>query len=179
MNEIDILEEISEKLEKTGIEYMLTGSLAMNYYANPRMTRDIDIVVSLGVEDIDRVLKLFGTDYYISTEAVEEAIKYNSMFNIIHNESLVKVDFIIRKNEDYRKTEFKRKIKIKFDGFYTFIVSKEDLMISKLLWSKDSHSEMQIRDIKNLMKTGYDEQYLIYWLKELKLIDLFDRLKND
>ena len=46
-NELDIVRDVSVKLDSASIGYMLTGSMAMNYYAQPRMTRDIDVVVAL------------------------------------------------------------------------------------------------------------------------------------
>jgi len=59
MNEIDIVRDMSCRFERAGIPYMLTGSMAMNYYAQPRMTRDIDVVIAIAPEDVDRVLALF------------------------------------------------------------------------------------------------------------------------
>ena len=55
MNEIDIVRDISRRFEQADIAYMLTGSMAMNYYAQPRMTRDIDVVIAIGPEDVGRV----------------------------------------------------------------------------------------------------------------------------
>jgi len=56
--------------------------------------------------------------------------------------------------------------------FTTFIVSKEDLIISKLFWAKDSHSEIQLGDVRNLLTTGYDAAYLQHWTRELDLDNL-------
>lgn len=63
LNELDVLKDVSERLERAGIAYMLTGSVAMNYYAQPRMTRDIDLVVALAPEDGERVRQIFEPDY--------------------------------------------------------------------------------------------------------------------
>src|SRR6187401_3070649 len=54
-NELDIVRDVSRRLEQGGLAYMLTGSMAMNYYAQPRMTRDIDLVVALAPQDTDTV----------------------------------------------------------------------------------------------------------------------------
>lgn len=111
-NELDIMRDVSGRLEGAGIAYMLTGSMAMNYYAHPRMTRDIDIVVALTPAETDRVVALFEADYYVSREAVRNSIAQESIFNLIHNESVIKVDCIIRKNTPYRQTEFERRARI-------------------------------------------------------------------
>ncbi len=152
---------------------MLTGSMAMNYYAQPRMTRDIDIVVALTPRDTDAVVQLFTPDYYVSREAVSSSIMHESLFNLIHNESVIKVDCIVRKRSPYRLIEFKRRQRITIEDFTTWIASKEDLIISKLWWAKDSHSELQLRDVKNLAATGCDAGYIEDWTRELGLLNLW------
>jgi arsenate reductase-like glutaredoxin family protein len=169
MNEIDIVRDISRRFEQASIPYMLTGSMAMNYYAQPRMTRDIDIVIAIGPADVDRVAALFRPDYYVSEENIRESLAHESIFNLIHQESVIKVDCIIRKSSEYRRAEFERREKISINDFATFIVSKEDLIISKLSWARDSHSDVQLSDVRNLLATGYDADYLQRWTRELGL----------
>ena len=174
MNEIDVVRDISRRFDQTGINYMLTGSMAMNYYAQPRMTRDIDIVIAITHEDVERVGALFRPDYYVSEKNIRESLDQEAIFNLIHQESVIKVDCIIRKSSKYRRVEFERRRKICILDFTTLIVSKEDLIISKLLWAKDSHSEIQLGDVKNLLATGYDAVYLQRWTRELGLHTLLE-----
>ncbi|OGQ89221.1 MAG: hypothetical protein A2289_13765 [Deltaproteobacteria bacterium RIFOXYA12_FULL_58_15] len=166
-NEIDIVRDVSTRLERAGIAYMLTGSMAMNYYAQPRMTRDIDVVVELKPSHVDTVVTLFESDYYVPLDAVRSAIAAESMFNVIHQESIIKVDFIVRKSSPYRRVEFERRKRIVIEDFSTWITGKEDLILSKLVWAKDSHSELQLRDVKNLLTTGCDQAYVDRWAAEL------------
>jgi hypothetical protein len=179
MNEIDVIRDVSRKLEGADIPYMLTGSMAMNYFAQPRMTRDIDIVVALAAKDVESIILLFGTDYYVSGESVRESVACESMFNLVHLESMIKVDCIVRKSSEYRRTEFERRQKISLLDFTTWIVSKEDLIISKLFWARDSHSEVQLRDVKNLLATGFDESYLKRWTVDLGLDRLLEECLHD
>jgi hypothetical protein len=177
--EIDIVRDVSNKLDQARIGYMLTGSMAMNYYAQPRMTRDIDVVVAIKPNDVDRVVALFEPEYYVSKESVRESIEHESIFNLIHHESVIKVDCIVRKQNEYRKLEFERRQKVSILDFTTYIVSKEDLIISKLFWAKDSHSEIQLGDVKNLLATDYDEGYLRRWTRQLGLDSLFRECLHD
>ena len=124
---------------------MLTGSVAMSYYAQPRMTRGIDIVVALRSEHVEKVSSLFETEYYVSSQAVLEAVQRHSMFNIVHFESLIKVDFIVSSGTAFAQEEFGRRLKLVVGDFETTIVSREDLILSKLRWAKESQSEMQLR----------------------------------
>jgi hypothetical protein len=171
-NETDILRDLSGKFAQAGIAYMLTGSFAMNYYAQPRMTRDLDIVVQLAAKDADKLVHLFSAEYYIALEAVHIAIAHESSFNLIHLESVIKIDCIVRKKSVYRRLEFERRRQVKIQDFTTWIASKEDLILSKLYWARDSHSETQLRDVKNLLATEYDSAYLESWAKELGLESL-------
>ena len=101
-NELDIVRDVSARLEKGNLAYMLTGSMAMNYYAQPRMTRDIDVVVALMPQHTDTVVRLFTPGYYVSRDAVSSSIAHESLFNLIHQESVIKVDCIVRKSSPYR-----------------------------------------------------------------------------
>jgi hypothetical protein len=173
--EIDIVRDVSARLDGAGIAYMLTGSMAMNYYAQPRMTRDIDVVVALAPADTGKIVDLFNRDYYVSEEAVRDSIAGESIF--IHNESVIKVDCIVRKSTPYRHAEFARRKQIRIDDFSTWIVSKEDLIISKLFWAKDSGSELQMRDVRNLVATGCDAAYVENWTHDLDLISLWEQCR--
>jgi hypothetical protein len=177
--EIDVIRDVSHRLERAKIPYMLTGSMAMNYYAEPRMTRDIDVVLALRPQDTALIMTTFTPDYYVSEKAVGDSIAHESIFNLIHQESVIKVDCIARKNTEYRKLEFDRRKQIKIQDFNTYIVSKEDLIISKLLWAKDSCSELQLRDVGKLLATGYDKAYLAQWTKKLGVDTLLEEHSHE
>ncbi len=179
MNEIDVLKDVSTKLEHADISFMLSGSFAMAYYSQPRMTRDLDFVVELNRASGALVYEVFKESYYISKEAIEEAILHESMFNLIHTQSIIKVDFIIRKNHEYRLAEFERRKKVAIADFTTYIVSIEDLIISKLIWMKDSHSELQKNDVKALLLETYDRVYLDDWISKLKLRSTLEELHHE
>ncbi len=146
-DEFHTLRELTSKLEQAGIEYMLTGSMAMNCYAQPRMTRDIDVVIAFHLPDAANIEKVLGSDFYVSIDAAKDAVIHQSSFNAIHQSNLTKIDFMIRKREEYRLHEFTRRRRLKISDFELWIVSKEDLIISKLFWAKDSHSERQLSDV--------------------------------
>ena len=176
-NELDIVRDVSARLERGEFAYMLTGSMAKNYHAQPRMTRAIDLVVALTVENTDKIIQIFTPDYYVSREAVAASIAHETLFNLIHQESVIKVDCIIRKNSPYRRIEFERRQRIAIEDFSTWIASKEDLIISKLWWAKDSHSEIQLRDVKNLAGTGCDMDYIENWTRNLELFSLWQQCR--
>lgn len=177
-NELEVLQDVTGRLDSAGIAYMLTGSMAMNYYAEPRMTRDIDLVVALRPGDAVRLRELFGQDYYLPDADLDRALASAGMFNIVHLESIVKVDFIVRKDEPYRKTEFSRRVLLELPGFRVWAVSREDLILSKLVWAKDSGSELQLRDVKTLLAGETDRKYLDEWAEPLTVVDLLKECRD-
>ena len=95
--ELDVLRDVSRRLEGAGISFMLTGSVAMNYYAQPRMTRDIDLVVALNQTPIEEFFRLFESEYYLDRQNVTHAISRHGMFNLIHSDAAIKVDCVVLK----------------------------------------------------------------------------------
>ena len=176
LSELDLLLDVTRRLEQAGLEYMLTGSMALNHYAQPRMTRDIDFVLALPLKDLDTLPLIFGDEFYFSPEAAREAILQQSCFNVIHNETLIKIDFMIRKRDDYRLVEFERRRRIEVEGSSLWIVSKEDLILSKLDWARESLSDRQLSDVENLLATGADTEYLNTWSQKLNLTAMLTRV---
>jgi hypothetical protein len=164
------LRYIIQFLNGKGIPYMLSGSVALSVYTLPRATRDFDFIIHLQVKDADEFVANFKEGYYCDADAVIEAIKTSSMFNIIDHASGFKADFVILKNNKYRQTEFNRRKMVEFSGFPIYIVSAEDLLLSKLIWIQEVQSTLQIEDIKNLSAVeGLDWPYINNWVKSLKL----------
>ena len=176
LTEIDVLRDICRRLDSLQLSYMLTGSMAMNYYAVPRMTRDIDLVIALPSASVSRLVQALAPDYMIVEEAVANAVATGFMFNAIHQESVIKVDFVCRKNETFRHAEFNCRRRISIEDFEAWIVSREDLILAKLWWAKDSRSESQRNDIRNLLAGDCDHSYLHHWAAYLQLTADLDSL---
>ncbi|MDI6761176.1 MAG: nucleotidyltransferase [Candidatus Brocadiaceae bacterium] len=170
--ELEVLKTVVSRLQSAGIHYMVTGSIALNFYSVPRMTRDIDLVIELSLPEVDRFCNLFSKDFYLNKEA--------GVFNLIHNESIVKVDFIVRKEGEYHREEFRRRRPVNLEGTTLFLVSPEDLILSKLLWARDTDSEVQLRDVRNLLHSlkDLDRPYLQRQSLSLGLGEVYERAQE-
>lgn len=173
--ELEVLKIVTGRLDAAGLAYMVTGSMAVNYYGVPRMTRDIDLVIALSVGDLDTVCGLFGADFYLERETVRASIEGRAAFNVIHAALVVKVDLVVRKDTDYRRTEFARRRRVSWEGHPFTIVAPEDLIISKLDWARDTRSEVQLADVRNLLRSvpELDRSYLERWSTRLGLEALY------
>ena len=167
---LELLKTITGFLEKKNIEYMVSGSFAVNVYCLPRMTLDIDIVIELNEKNLNDFLEMFKSGYYIDEGTVLTEIRRKGMFNVIDHTSGLKIDFIIRKETDFRRLEFSRKRRLMIENIPVWIVSTEDLVISKMEWIQQIQSDKQMQDIANLMKLpDIDREYISSWCHKLSL----------
>lgn len=173
--ELEVLKIVTQRLKEADINYMVSGSVAANYYTIPRMTRDIDVIVELKQGDIDKFVGLFEGDFYINKEMITNEVSRQGMFNLIYNRYVIKIDFIIKKSSAYQNASFSRRKQVLIEQSPIWFVSAEDLIISKLLWAKDSHSEMQLKDVRNLVETldDLDLKYIGNWVRELGLEQIY------
>lgn len=168
---VSFFQKITDVLDQHQIPYMLSGSIAMGLYVVPRMTRDIDFIIHLEAKNLDLFVSSFKDGYYCDRDVVKEAIEGPvKMFNIIDHATGFKADFVVLKDDPFRLEEFNRRQKVNYFGKTVYVVSPEDLIISKLIWIQDFQSAVQIEDIKNLIVIGsLDWDYISKWTKQLKL----------
>lgn len=151
---------------------MLSGSVAMSLYIVPRATRDFDFIIHLEPKNIDLFIENFQEGYYCDEDSIKDAIKsqQHTMFNIIDHASNFKADFIILKNDIFRQEEFSRRVKMDYFGKTIYVVSPEDLLISKLKWIQELQSAIHMEDIRNLAAIpDLDWPYISEWIEKLKL----------
>jgi len=175
---IDTLRDFVAKVNEIGVEYMVTGSFAMSAYGEIRMTRDIDIVMQILPSQADGFTHLFQSDYYVNIESVRSAIARRSLFNIVSHAHGGKLDCIIMKDTEFARSSFARRFKATVSGVEFWTTTKEDLIIAKLNWARDTFSEMQIRDVANLTASEYDVGYVANWVGRLDLIDIWSEVET-
>jgi len=166
--ELDVLRIISERLRAADVPFMLTGSFALGLLRQTAHDpRSRLFVVALMERHVDALVSAFSTDFYINEGAARSAIKSQRMFNLMHLDSAIKVDLIVRKNSEYRHAEFERRKSVEFAGISTWIASREDLILSKLVWARDTDPEMQLRDVRTLIDESVDWLYVKDWAAKL------------
>ena len=180
MEQLEVLRKVVEKLRDLDIEYMLSGSVAMNFYGQPRMTRHIDIIISIKETQIRRFIDSFNEEFYIESEMVLKEVSGKGMFNVSLNDYIVKVDFILRKDTKYDINAFERRRLVNVGDFEIWLISPEDLVPNKLLWAREGNSEIQKRDVKNILMItdDLDFNYLRDWSKRLSVDSLLEECRS-
>ena len=181
MSPEEALQLVLDKLEGSGIDYMLTSSFASNMHGVPRTTYDADIVI-VEPDALEELVRSLGEAFYASREEAREALSSRSMFNVIHLETGFKVDFIIRKPRPFSEEEFSRREKGVFLGELRWFATAEDVILAKLEGSKLGESERQFFDainVANVQREKLDRSYLEKWAKELGVQELLQRLLKE
>lgn len=177
----DLLHLVVGQLEASGARYMITGSVASSYHGEPRATRDLDIVVDAdGTPLVALVDSLRGAGFYVDLDAALAALAARGQFNAIDPSTGWKVDFIVRKDRPYSRTELDRRQPADLLGTETYVVSPEDAIISKLEWAAASNSDRQLTDAAALLQVGRDSldfEYLDRWTQSLGLQKAWARLR--
>ena len=177
---VSFFQKIIDVLDEHDIPYMLSGSIAMGLYVVPRATRDLDFVIHLNAKNIEGFVNSFRDGYYCEKDTILDALKGTShrIFNIIDHASGYKADFIVLKNDWFRQEEFNRRVQMDYFGKTIYVVSPEDLLISKIIWIQDLQSAQQKEDIKNLAAIeDIDWPYISKWITQLQL-NTFNLLNN-
>lgn len=182
MGQRDILHTVAKVLNQHKISYLLTGSLAVSYYGYPRATHDIDFVIEVQEGSalmIIKAMRTLGDQYIFDKDEAETAVEKCSQFSIYSPESGIKVDFWIARKNEFEISKFQRRKEVVFDKEKIFLISPEDLILTKLLWCKDIRSERHLRDCFGILKVQekkLDKKYLSYWLEKFSLRKLFEEV---
>ena len=176
-------------LEKAGIDYMIGGAVAVWPWGEPRSTQDIDIVIHLGIEQINSLSKeLEKVNIYLPPDIIMENLhetRIDLPINAIHGASGYKAEmFLVRDDDELRKIAFERRVKVDFDSEIgeVFIHSPEDLIIYKMLYYSLSQQTKHIRDIGSIIKTRDDEldyEYIQKWVIEKQLTAIWQEIQRE
>lgn len=173
MNYAEVLRSIVPRLEQSEIPYMITGSIAAAYYGQNRTTYDLDIVISATPDKLKRLIELLPKEqYYAALQDALDAHRHHSMFNVLDMSSGWKIDLILTKPGPFHQEAFQRRLAVTFEAVTTYVISAEDLILSKLEWARMGESERQVRDTAIVLEKRRDAlnfPYIEKWITELGL----------
>lgn len=165
MTEAELLADVLVRLNNLQIPYMLTGSMASNYWGIPRTTHDLDFVIALPPEKIDPLADTFQSDYFIDRLAIRSAYAPPYQFNAIDLRSALKVDFWMLKADEIESLMFSRRQEITLFKTPAWISSAEDTLLHKLFWHSLTPSDRQLGDAAGIWAVQGNSLEMAY-LKE-------------
>jgi hypothetical protein len=179
MTEQQLLVDCLQRLNRAGVTYYLTGSMASNYWGIPRTTHDLDFVIQLPAAAVKAIVREFSGDYHIDEAAMLAAYQPPHQFNAIDTRSALKVDFWLPKPEPFDREMLHRRVRTTLFGEPAWIATAEDVILHKLVWNRISPSDRQLGDAAGIVAVQsdtLDKAYLEEWALELKLADILKKL---
>ncbi len=143
----DELAAIIERLEKSGLRYVVTGSLASAAWGQPRATYDAEVFVAMAAAETLKLLAAFPAgDWYLDRDAIVQATREGGEFNAICGATGSKVDFWIC-NTPADELRLARRRRESIAGRECWLLSPEDVILAKLEWIKAGASDQQRADV--------------------------------
>lgn len=179
---------VVEAFEQLGIDYYVGGSVASFAHGVFRATADVDIIADVRMKDIQPLVQRLQDTFYIDADMIKEAIKHRSEFNLLHFNTMFKVDIFIQKKRPFdlevRSRVREETLDVAQNEHPFFVESPEDVVLTKLEWYKmgSGVSDRQWKDILGVLKilgVGLDMDYLQRWAAVLEVADLLERALVD
>ncbi len=180
---IEISLKVIRVFEKLGIAYHIGGSLASSAFGVARATLDVDIVADIKWEQASPIEESLKEEFYVDAEMIRDAIEHWSSFNLIHLETMFKVDVFVLKNRPFDMQAFLRRLQkpVSEDSSQQlFFATPEDIILNKLEWYKigGETSDRQWNDVLGVLKVQMAQLDMIYlkqWAGELSISDLLGK----
>ena len=175
---------VTKVFEELNVAYYISGSVASSAYGMARATMDVDCVSNLSQEKVLSFIEMLKKDYYADEETIRQAIEKSASFNLIHLETMFKVDIFIARKRPYEQESLGRRKKDSLDEDQdvpkVYLATPEDVVLSKLDWFQQGGgvSEKQWDDILGILKVQkerLDLNYLKHWAEELGLLELLTK----
>jgi len=159
-------------LNRAGIRYVVSGSVAAIFYGEPRLTHDVNFIVFLNPNDIQKLFEIFPeTDFYLpprETMLAETARTQNGHFNLLHRDTGFKADLYPTGRDELNAWAFRDKRSVEFEGETIVLAPPEYVIVRKLEYYREGQSEKHLRDIRAMLAVSgeqLDRAAMRQWIK--------------
>ncbi len=160
MHEAELSLLFVRPLNRLGVRYIVSGSVAAILYGEPRLTHDVDFVVLLRSEDIRRLQEVFPSPaFYVPPDdviAVEVAREQRGHFNVIHSDTGFKADFYTAGRDELHAWAFRNTRTVEFRGEPVVVAPPEYVIVRKLEYYREGRSEKHLRDVRAMLAVSAD-----------------------
>ena len=161
MPEPNLFKIFTGRLNKIGIRYMATGAVAAIIYGEPRLTHDIDLVIELKLEEVEKIQEAFpsGEFYCPPEDAIKLEIKRPSRghFNIIHRETGFKADCYLMGDDKLHHWGISKRRELDVEGEPVWVAPPEYVIVRKLEYYREGGSEKHLKDIASILAVSPEQ----------------------
>ncbi len=184
---IQVLLAVVQRLDELGLVYAVGGSLSSSVFGEPRASADVDLLVAISAAEIKGLVAAFSEDFYIDADAVTEAVRRRSSFNVIHLGTMLKADLFVagRALLDQEQLRRRRLVTVGRDpARQAFVTAPENIILRKLDWFRQGGgiSDQQWRDVLGVLKaqrSTIELDYLREMATSVGLEELLARALSD
>ena len=183
MEPSELLQHLVAKFDELGIDYLVTGSMATITFGEPRFTLDIDVVARIEPSQIDAICGVFpAPDFYVSRQAVSDAVRDHRQFNVIHPSSGLKIGIIVAGDDEFNRSRFRRGGDVPVPGgTFARFAAPEDVILRKIQYYQEGQSDKHVRDIIGVFRISgdrIDRGYLNEWAHRLNVSDTWKSIES-
>jgi hypothetical protein len=175
---IEFVTRVVDILRKLEIPYMVVGSFSSNVHGKPRSTKDADFVIELGSRSVFEISQELGPDFTLDSQMSFETVTATMRYRVAHPATSFMIEFFLLSDDPHDRERFGRKISGDIgDGRSTFVPRAEDVIITKLRWSKHGLRQKDVLDAAGIIAVQagrLDLNYIRRWCDVHGTRDLFE-----
>jgi hypothetical protein len=175
----DIVLRFLKVFDEVGVQYMLVGSYSSNFYGRPRSTKDADFVLQLQGDSISAICSKLGSGFKLDPQMSFETVTSTMRYIVTHINSVFKIALFLLSNDPHDRLRFQRRQKEDFEGHEVWLPTAEDVVVTKLRWSKGGRRKKDVDDVTDVLKVRHsrlDLAYIRHWTDQHGTRELFEQL---
>lgn len=181
---LDVIAAVVDALDRAGVAYGITGSIASGVYGEPVVSQDVDIAVRMSLQQARVLSEQLPSRFYRSAERILGVAREGGMANLIDTETALKVDLCALPRTPFYDAVMSRRVPQSFgsEGQSYYTVTAEDIILMKLYWRLESQSEKQWRNalsVARVQRNRLDWKYLFDQARSLDLEDDLVKLRDE
>jgi hypothetical protein len=182
MTAVDYVALVVDALNRAGIPYMAVGSFSSNIYGYPRSTKDADFVIELGGRSISGLAAELGQDFALEEQMSFETVTGTMRYRLVHRTSTFVVELFLLSSDPHDQARFARRVTGDIGGRKTFFPTAEDVVVTKLRWSRHGRRQKDIDDVRNVLAVQagkLDLDYVRRWTDQHGTRSLLEQLLSE
>jgi len=182
MSTEQLIGEVIDALNRLSVPYMLTGSLASNFYGIPRATMDADFVADFSGHAVDALAGSLGQGLRLDPQASFETVTGTTRYVIRSPVGPFVIELFLPTDDPHDRERFRRRCRVTLLGRETYVPTVEDVIVTKLRWSRQGRRAKDLDDARNVMAVQRDRidwAYVNHWCEQHDTLALLERLRTE